>query len=328
VSRALRRRRVAGPIGGVLAAAVVAVVVVATPAGAPASAADDAAIVNGIAISVEDFDDLVTSVAESGQFQLDPASGVIEAGQGRSALQILITNEAQRQFLDEQRVAAISDGERESAGQDLDEQSGGSLTGAARDALVDQTVLTSKLVEVAAPDVATLADSYAVRPASLGVVCGRIIVVDDVGAGEDAIDSLDAGGSFADVGEEYSTEPDFAGTGGSLTGDPEQPCVPLSGVQGAGVELAGALVAARPGQPAGPIETGAGIIVFVADPFDDVAGAITDLYESPGAGAGAAGGSAGQLMFAGWLLDADISVNPRYGRWDPATATIVALGQE
>jgi hypothetical protein len=36
--------------------------------------------------------------------------------------------------------------------------------------------------------------------------------------------------------------------------------------------------------------------------------------------------SAGTVLFQGFLFGSDISVNPRFGRWDPVTGTIVALG--
>ena len=38
------------------------------------------------------------------------------------------------------------------------------------------------------------------------------------------------------------------------------------------------------------------------------------------------GTSAGTVLFQGFLFGSDISVDPRYGRWDPTTGTIVALG--
>lgn len=311
----MSRRRVAA-----LLAATVAVV--GPSLAQPVSAAEDAATVNGESISVDEFDALVVSVADSGQFQLDADNDVIDAVQGRSALQIMITNEGRRQFLEEEGIEAISDDDRQAAGEALDQQSGGNLVGPARDVLVDQSVLASQLAEVEAPDVTALGDSYAARPASLGVLCGRIIVVADAVAGAAVVDALEAGEPVVSVGEEYSIEPDFAGTQGSITGDPEQPCLALSSIQGAGPELAGPLVGARPGEPVGPIESQAGIIVFVVDPFDDVSAAITELYEDPESGV-----SAGELAFAGWLLSADIRVNPRYGRWEPSTATIVPLGQ-
>ena len=68
-----------------------------------------------------------------------------------------------------------------------------------------------------------------------------------------------------------------------------------------------------------------GDLIFVIEvaTLDEVADDIEAFY----AGAEEAGTSAGELLFRGWFLDADVTVNPRYGRWDAASSSIVPLGQ-
>ena len=54
---------------------------------------------------------------------------------------------------------------------------------------------------------------------------------------------------------------------------------------------------------------------MVRRPFDEVAEPLEALFAE----------QAGELMFAGFLASTDVQVDPRYGRWDPLTSTVVAL---
>ena len=85
--------------------------------------------------------------------------------------------------------------------------------------------------------------------------------------------------------------------------------------QGISPEFAAAAATSTPGQPVGPVETQLGWHVVEALPFEEIADSLTALYDE----------QAGELMFAGFLASADVTVDPRYGRWDGASGTVIAL---
>ena len=62
--------------------------------------------------------------------------------------------------------------------------------------------------------------------------------------------------------------------------------------------------------------------------FDDISGELANYFADPPASpATGETPSAGELLLMGYAVTADVSVNPRYGRWDAATVSIVPLGQ-
>jgi hypothetical protein len=67
------------------------------------------------------------------------------------------------------------------------------------------------------------------------------------------------------------------------------------------------------GKPAGPVDTEIGTVIVIAPPFDEVSDALDDEL------------LAGAL--AGIIAEADVQIDPRYGRWDAAAGSVVALGQ-
>jgi hypothetical protein len=271
------------------AAVVVALVALSAPG--TAAAGDDAATVNGESISVDDFE---AAVEESGV--VDPATQTADAVIARTTLSELIAGAARVQFV-------------RSYGMDADAET-----------------VADQLARLRPPDVADVGDVYADRPASLGVICARLMPVDDVDDGSAARDALAAGTPFVEVADRYSSDPGLVAYDGWLTGDAANPCVPLVDLQ-FDATIADAFVAAKPGVPAGPVvfDGAQGSLVFVIEiaELDEVASAIEAFY----AGAEGNGTSAGELLFRGWFLDAEVTVNPRYGRWDPASGSIVPLGQ-
>jgi hypothetical protein len=62
------------------------------------------------------------------------------------------------------------------------------------------------------------------------------------------------------------------------------------------------------------VQTSFGWHVILLAPWDDVKDAALDLVKT----------EPGPNLATGWLANADITVDPAYGRWDSATGTIVA----
>jgi hypothetical protein len=76
-----------------------------------------------------------------------------------------------------------------------------------------------------------------------------------------------------------------------------------------------ALADAVPGDIVGPVQGPGGWHVLEVRPYDEVADAVAGMFEQLG----------GQLLFRGFLVGADVQVDPRYGRWDGAQALVIPL---
>jgi hypothetical protein len=266
-----------------------AVGVLAGPGGGrPAVASDAAATVNGVAISVDDLTDTLEALG---------ATGSVSGDDARSVLTQMISNEAVRQAL-------------EAAGVDPD--SGAEADDPAAPAIVaDRDRYVALLGETGAVDTEAVRDEYEQTGSAGGLLCLRLFVVTDVEAGEEAMDQLDDGAAFADVAVE--NDPTFATTGGSVTGDPNQLCFDPTGLTEAAAPIVDAVSEAGAEQPVGPIETEIATVIAIAPPFDEVSGELDDDLVGP--------------VIADIVANADVSVAPRYGRWDSATSTVVPLGQ-
>jgi parvulin-like peptidyl-prolyl isomerase len=177
--------------------------------------------------------------------------------------------------------------------------------------LVDLQAASTARGRITAPEAAELERRYAGTPSSLGAVCALHIVVDSESAARDVLAELEGGADFAELAAERSTDPAAATTGGALGGD----CVPLTALAPAGPEFLAVLEASAIGVPTDPVETTLGWHVVMRRPYDEVAEPLAALFAE----------QAGELMFAGYLASTDVQVDPRYGRWDSLTSTVIAL---
>ena len=279
---------------------------------------DVAADVDGTEISRDQFEEILQELAansEDTQIVADPATGAVPADRGRGVLGLLVTNAANRTFL-AAHDESITDEDRDAFVQTVE---GDPLLGLPEDVLnelIDGQVSGTARGRIVAPDPAELEQLYTESPGSAGVMCIRRIVVGTEEEARDVIEELDEGGDFAALAAEHSTDEATAADGGAVTSEQGEPCVPISQA-GRTVDpaVAAAALDARPGLPVGPIETDGGWEVIVARPFEEVADALTTMYED----------RAGDLLFLGYLATTDIQVDPRYGRWDPLGFTVTAL---
>ena len=184
------------------------------------------------------------------------------------------------------------------------------LTGDTRAAVAYDTIYTQRLDAIEVTDVETLRERYEAMPASLGVYCATAVVLADQ-ADAEAVAAAIAGGATAD---EAAASVDDA----SVT---DWQCTPISTVTDP--VLHASIVAAQPGESIGPVSTADGFAVLVIDTWDDAAPKLESFFLRLEDGGET---SAGFVLYQGFLLDADIDVNPRYGRWDPATGSVVTLG--
>ncbi len=154
---------------------------------------------------------------------------------------------------------------------------------------------------------------YNESPAGIGVVCARHIVVATEAEAEDVLAELDAGADFAELAADRSLDPSAADNGGVLT-DGTGDCLPLSTL-GQVPEFSTAMEEAGIGVPTQPVESSQGWHVLVARPYDEVADALDALFAE----------DAGTVLYDVFRREADVQVDPRYGRWDHVTSSVVAL---
>jgi hypothetical protein len=182
--------------------------------------------------------------------------------------------------------------------------------------LVDAQAGVTAQGRISTPGIDELERRYDESPSSLGVLCVRHVLVDSEAEAQDVVDEIAAGASLEDLARERSTDPSAADNGGAIEASAGDGCVPTSTARTSlDADFYAAAVGAVPGEVVGPVQTPFGWHVIEARPFDEVADSIATLFDQ----------SAGALLFEGFLATADIHVDPRYGRWDPLTSSVVAL---
>jgi hypothetical protein len=279
---------------------------------------DAAANVDGTEISREQFEEILQVLAansEDTRVAADPTTGAVSGDQGRGVLGLLVTNAANRTFL-AAHGESITDIDRDEFVQTVEGDPLLQLPEEVLNELVDGQVGSTARARVAAPSEAELEELYTESPGAAGVLCIRRIVVGTEEAAEDLLRELAAGADFAALAAEHSTDEATAADGGVVTSEQDEPCLPIS--QAPTVvdpAVAAAALDARPGVVTGPVETENGWEVIVVRPFEEVADALTTMFED----------RAGDLLFLGYLATTDIQVDPRYGRWDPLGFSVTAL---
>ena len=296
-----------------LVSGLLAAVALAAPGSAqPASAADDAATVNGEAISVDDFE---TVAEELGAAGMTPAitDSTVSADAGRQILTVMILNSIREQFLAE-RGEPLTDNELATQ-IDAATSQAPNLTGLGRDVLATHFAYGERFAQIEAPTEAELAAVYDASPATTGVLCLNVISL--VGDAEHAADALRDGTSPQDVVAE-------AGNGSRV----QDECFSVAELGVSVPGLVNDLIELRPGELLDPIETSTGHQILQVAAFDDISSEIVGYFADPPVSpATGQAPTIGDLLLAGYVLGADVSVSPRYGRWDAVTTSIVPLGQ-
>jgi parvulin-like peptidyl-prolyl isomerase len=185
-----------------------------------------------------------------------------------------------------------------------------------QDDVVRGAASVESLSQIPAPTAEELEAKYNDRPASTGALCVSHILVDTQAEAEDVLAELAAGADFAELAGQRSTEPNAAETGGALAANDGNPCQSVGTFQTSFDRdfTAGAL-AATAGEPTGPVQTQFGYHVILARPFDEVGEDLAALVAT----------APGDAALSGRLATADITVDPRYGRWDAARGSVVSL---
>lgn len=263
-------------------------------------------------ISVDEFEQTMQSLADADQLEL--VNGRATGETTRSVLGALLRGKATTQMLAEYNQS-VTDADRELVVNQLEQDSQTALLDPKLKELIvflNSADLALQRVEV--PITEELIKMYADRPAKLGVMCMRHILVEDDSTANKVLALLADGGDFASLAGTYSTEPGADTTGGILGGSNSE-CLALSEIQtqfDAGF-TAGAL-RARAGVPYGPVKSSFGWHIILIRPFVEIADSLNaTLAIDPG-----------HTLLTGYLATASISVKSSYGRWNPATGEIIA----
>ena len=263
-------------------------------------------------ISVDEFEQTMQSLADADQLEL--VNGRATGETTRSVLGALLRGKATTQML-AKYDQSVTDADRELVVNQLEQDSQTALLDPKLKELIvflNSADLALQRVEV--PITEELIKMYADRPAKLGVMCMRHILVEDESTANKVLALLADGDEFASLAGTFSTEPGADTTGGIL-GSSNSECLALSEIQtqvDAGF-TAGALQA-RAGVPYGPVKSSFGWHIILIRPFVEIADSLNaTLAIDPG-----------HTLLTGYLATASISVKSSYGRWNPATGEIIA----
>jgi hypothetical protein len=144
------------------------------------------------------------------------------------------------------------------------------------------------------------------------VVCLAAITVANIDDANKVLAAVNSGTPFADAARQFSTDTVIAQAGGVVIGQDGSECIDPGSINPA---VTTALKDTPVGQPiAADLNTFSAVLML--RPFDDL------LPESKSLIASAA---VSQEQIDGIVNAATIYVDPRYGRWDPASGSVVTL---
>lgn len=271
---------------------------------------DAAATVNGVEITRDDFETVLQAFAASptGTGSEDPASGTVDAALGRQVLDLLIRAEASDRYLDA-AGESISDEDRQ-AGAGAEPEFFAALPDDLRASLNSLSAGTAARARLVADEARA---AYEASPADVGFLCLRAIVVETEADALDVVAEIEAGADFATLAAERSLAPDAAASGGAVLDANGGPCIPAGDLAAQPDNpLAQATLTLAPGDVSAPVETANGWFVVAARPFDEVADVVS--------------ASIADAAFGDYVATIDVTIDPRYGRWDAEAGTVTGLG--
>lgn len=272
----------------------------------------DALRVGSQAVSEDFLDTILTQLGDAGQITID--NGQVAPDASRSVLNALYRGEATKELLAKYGIEVTEADRTKVRTQVGQDPAFASLGQDLQDLIISLNAGDLALARVTAPSEADLKTMYESSPASLGMMCVAHLVVKEEATAREALDELNAGAKFSDVAAKYSIEPGADKSGGVL-GSAAGDCIALTDYQTQFDKdfVAGALTA-KAGVPTGPVKSSFGYHVIYVRPFDDVKLSATSLMAT----------KPGELLIHGYMATADVKIASKFGRYNPATGTIVA----
>lgn len=276
----------------------------------------NAATVEGRDIPRDELESFIDEFASNDQLEL--VDGVVQVDDARNLLAGMIKADVYSSFLDD-FGAPLTKAQRDAMRAELGDENLGKLSDDLQNLIITINAATQAIKDVDAPTDAKIEKLYAESPSLTGAMCASHIVVKKKETAQKMLSLLANGAKFADLAKKYSTEPAAKTSGGKLEGQTADgkttPCMSiLEYQQSFDPAFTRGALAARAGVPYGPVQSSFGWHVILLAPWDDVKSDVLDLVSA----------EPGPNLATGWLANADITVDPAYGRWDSATGTIAA----
>jgi hypothetical protein len=153
---------------------------------------------------------------------------------------------------------------------------------------------------------------YEAGVSSAPLICLAAITLATIEEANDVLSTVQSGTPFADAARQFSTDTVIRDAGGIVTDQNGNECLVPSTVNEA---VVAALADTPVGQPvAADLDTFAAVLML--RPYEDL------LPESQ---VSIANATLPQAQLSAIVGSADVYVDPRYGRWDPDTASVVTL---
>jgi parvulin-like peptidyl-prolyl isomerase len=274
------------------------------------TSASDAFTVEGSGYSTDEFNTVAQALIDAGQFT--STDGRIKTEDAITVLRTLVRHRAFIKFAQGLGIE-ITDADRaevlENANKD---EAFPNYPKALQDVLVDLNVADKLLQTVKVPAEDELKKLYNNSPATTGALCLSHILVETESAAKKVLEELKAGAKFADVAAKSSIEPGADKSGGALKAG-EEDCQSLATLQTSfdPAFMVGA-VNAKSSVPTGPIKSQFGFHIILNHEYEDVKQSVATVVAT----------SPGNILLSGWITNAKISVNSKYGTWSGALATI------
>ena len=278
--------------------------------------ASTAATVNGVSISKDSFEGFINEFSEIGQLNIP--EGIAAGDDVRSILTAIIKENDYKVFL--QSVGKpVTPAQKKKVAEGISDEKFKTLTPELQNLIINLNAETAAVQELGAPSDADIKKMYEKNHSLTGVMCVSHIVMKEKSTATKVLAELNKGGDFAKLAAKYSTEAAAKKSGGRISGnDPKgvaSRCMSLLDYQANFDTLftAGA-IAAKAGTPYGPVQSSFGYHIILVAPFAEVAKDVVAFVKS----------APGPLLATGHVTNSPISVDPAYGRWNPATASIAA----
>lgn len=278
--------------------------------------AQDAARVNGEHLSESDFNDLLEAYATAAQSAVLP-SGNLDANAARRVLVDWIDTIVLEDMLTEYGIE-VTEADMGSARTSLEQQGGFSAAPVAvQNFYVRATAVRDVTGAAFSPNREELSGNYATGPKKSGIACLRIILTDTQADMDAAIARIEAGESFADVASAVSKDSSSKDGGALIDTQADNACFSFDALaQQILPELAQVLTESKVGVMTEPLEVpDLGWVVLLPRPFSEVADDAMAIM----------GPMTTTKITNSAIESASIWVDPKYGRWDPATRQVQPL---
>lgn len=268
--------------------------------------------VNRATYARSDFERIAQELVDAKQFTPD-ASGKITATDARILAGVLAQYLALSEFL-EKNGESITDEDRATVLDSIQpDDPYFTWSKELQDLTINFSSIDAALSRVESKSDTELKAMYESNPVSTGQLCMRHILVKSEKEAQEALSQLNDGADFAELAKKVSIDEAANNDGGALLSQTGGACSALTDLQSSFDPdfLLGAMDA-KAGVPTGPVQSSFGYHVILLRPYDEVS---DSLAENAAAGGGA-------MLAAGFVASSKISINPKYGTWNRATAKV------